>query len=139
MKIINLLLKNIEKEDVEQYNTDASSLLGHITANEKRLINRNIVRIGEKDIFDLEECDRLADKLVFGKMESSENEIFDEIEDAEQTLPMGSNNKIRNRRFGCSKSSQINRNGSRHRPSEMDKRCECTSRSIAICKNDGID
>ena len=98
MKIINLLLKNIEKEDVEQYNTDASSLLGHITANEKRLINRNIVRIGEKDIFDLEECDRLADKLVFGKMESSENEIFDEtesweneifdeIEDAEQTLP----------------------------------------------------
>ena len=63
---------------------DASSLLRHITANENRLINRNIIRVREKDIFHREECDRLADRPVFGKMESSENEIpvFDEIVDA---------------------------------------------------------
>ena len=46
-----------------------------ITANENRLI-RNIIRV----IFYREECDRLKDRPVYGKMESSENEIFDETE-----------------------------------------------------------
>jgi hypothetical protein len=62
------LLKNIMKEDVDKFKMDAASLLGHITANENRLINKNIVRVGEKDIFHREECDQLAEKSVFGKM-----------------------------------------------------------------------
>jgi ankyrin repeat protein len=80
-KIIDLLLKNIEKKDIDKFKMDASSLLRHITANENRLINRNIIRVGEKDIFHREECDRLADKPVYGKMESSKKEIFNEIVD----------------------------------------------------------
>jgi ankyrin repeat protein len=68
LKIIELLLKNIKKEDDDKFKRDAASLLGHITANENIFVDENYIQVRENDFFDREIFDRLlAEKLVFGK------------------------------------------------------------------------